>query len=274
MERAPQDHNIPSNCLSLAGSGKTLSLLCASLAWQEREKRRIEEEIAACQKFHPEGVHSTPNKRTSPDPNFQVSLSPLGETQPNQHEPKATVKVEMHNTNCKTPENLGDGGFIPEDHPAGAVVENPLAAKKPPKIYYATRTHSQIAQVVRELKRSGYHPRMAVLASKQQYCINAHARSQPSLEEACEEMLKGPEVQCQYFRGVRGLQHHGASWRAHDIEDLAKVGKSHKACPYYVSRLWAADADLVFGPYSYLVDPVIRRSISIGEFMPTNDPSL
>ncbi len=68
------------------------------------------------------------------------------------------------------------------------------------------------------------------------------------------------------------MLHHGISWRTHDIEDLHKAGKSHKACPYYVSRLWAADADLVFGPYSYLIDPVIRRSINIGTLVPMVPP--
>ena len=39
--------------------------------------------------------------------------------------------------------------------------------------------------------------------------------------------------------------------------------KARRACPYYLSRKWAADADLVFGPYSYFVDPVIRRSMGV-----------
>ena len=38
---------------------------------------------------------------------------------------------------------------------------------KPPKIYYATRTHAQIAQIVGELSRTAYKPHTVVLASRE-----------------------------------------------------------------------------------------------------------
>ena len=40
-----------------------------------------------------------------------------------------------------------------------------------------------------------------------------------------------------------------------DIESLRKNGEKRKLCPYYVSREMAANADLIFLPYNYLVDP-------------------
>ena len=43
-----------------------------------------------------------------------------------------------------------------------------VTSDKKPRIIYATRTHSQIAQVVKELKRSGYAPQVAVLGSRAQ----------------------------------------------------------------------------------------------------------
>jgi Rad3-related DNA helicase len=53
--------------------------------------------------------------------------------------------------------------------------------------------------------------------------------------------------------------------QVHDIEDLAKIGKRHTACPYFVARHLADTADLVFCPYSYLLDPNIRRSTRVRE---------
>jgi hypothetical protein len=49
----------------------------------------------------------------------------------------------------------------------------------------------------------------------------------------------------------------------HDIEELADAGRKHKACPYFLARQMAQTADLVFCPYSYLLDPVVRRSMQI-----------
>jgi hypothetical protein len=48
---------------------------------------------------------------------------------------------------------------------AGSVLQRALGT---PKIIYATRTHSQISQVVRELKRSGYLPRVSIMGSRSQ----------------------------------------------------------------------------------------------------------
>lgn len=49
----------------------------------------------------------------------------------------------------------------------------------------------------------------------------------------------------------------------HDIEDLARLGKRHQACPYFAARHLAESAELVFCPYSYLLDPNIRRSTKV-----------
>ena len=48
-----------------------------------------------------------------------------------------------------------------------------------------------------------------------------------------------------------------------DIESLRKNGEKRKLCPYYVSREMAANADLIFLPYNYLVDPRIRKTLAI-----------
>lgn len=62
-------------------------------------------------------------------------------------------------------------------------------------IFYASRTHSQLSQVIKELKQNNYlmnrhgnlnttEPRklrMTILASKQMYCINQKVRDHPTL---------------------------------------------------------------------------------------------
>ena len=48
-----------------------------------------------------------------------------------------------------------------------------------------------------------------------------------------------------------------------DIEDLVKAGKRIKGCPYYASRVMAIDAEIIFCPYTYLLDPGIRESLNI-----------
>jgi hypothetical protein len=38
---------------------------------------------------------------------------------------------------------------------------------------------------------------------------------------------------------------------------------SHSACPYYISHMLSKDADLVFAPYNYVLDPQIRNAMGL-----------
>ena len=51
------------------------------------------------------------------------------------------------------------------------------AHERRPLIIYASRTHSQLAQVIRELKSTKYRPRMAVIGSRQQMCVHKDVRT-------------------------------------------------------------------------------------------------
>ena len=79
-------------------------------------------------------------------------------------------------------------------------------SKKPPKVprvYYATRTHSQIQQVVRELKRTAYRPAMVVLGSRDHYCIHPSVRKKGrNINEECKQLLErgGRSAACERTR--------------------------------------------------------------------------
>ncbi len=40
-----------------------------------------------------------------------------------------------------------------------------------------------------------------------------------------------------------------------DIEDFVQGGRQMQACPYYASRNLLEQADIIFAPYQYLLDP-------------------
>lgn len=65
--------------------------------------------------------------------------------------------------------------------PAPTDNSTPQAKKrKAPTIYFGTRTHTQIAQLVGELGRTSYRPRMCILASRDHYCINPVVAQRPN----------------------------------------------------------------------------------------------
>ncbi|KAJ3256850.1 Fanconi anemia group J protein [Boothiomyces macroporosus] len=46
-------------------------------------------------------------------------------------------------------------------------------------------------------------------------------------------------------------------------KELVQEGKKRKKCPYYAARLLAAGAEVVFAPYNYIIEPLIRQSCDI-----------
>ncbi|VVA92008.1 unnamed protein product [Arabis nemorensis] len=230
LDRAQRDGHCHALLESPTGTGKSLSLLCSVLAWQQNYKSRLLKGNLS---------HSKP--------------APEAATDPLNH----------------------GGGFIPETQPSDTPLPSnvePAETKKRtkiPTIYYASRTHSQITQVIREYRKTGYRVPMAVLASRKHYCTNRHVHGKENVDEECRLLLKNKaNIQCSEFKNVSKITAHPSLQQrghneVHDIEDLVKVGKSVRGCPYYAAWSMAENAQLVFCPYSYIVNPVIRAGVEV-----------
>ncbi|KAK3588854.1 hypothetical protein CHS0354_035997 [Potamilus streckersoni] len=142
--------------------------------------------------------------------------------------------------------------------------------RKVPKIFYGTRTHKQITQIAKELRKTAYHEvRMVILASREHTCINPEVVRMKSRSEGCRERIdiKGPgckfkDKSQRVLLNQTQLQEAGLS-TAWDLEDLVKIGRAHKACPYFVLKNVVSQADIILCPYNYLIDPTIRKSMEI-----------
>lgn len=216
---------------SPTGTGKTLCLLCAALAWRSTY-------IAALQAR----LHNA----LSPD---LASAAGLDE-----------VVVSAG--------DALEGLLRPGAGPTGL---------RAPRIVYASRTHSQLAQAVRELQRTVYRPGMALLASRDQLCVHGISRemSGARLNARCRKITAQSVRGCCFHLPMASprpdenrsdalvAQLHAAP--AMDIEELRSFGEREGACPYYLSRVGATaeSCEIMFLPYNYLVDRGIRASLDI-----------
>jgi len=147
-----------------------------------------------------------------------------------------------------------------------ALSKDELQLEDEVKIFYCSRTHSQLTQFVHELRRidfpapwrdieetyaSDQISRVVIkhlpLASRKNLCINpkvAKLGNAPAINERCLE-LQQPEIpkdhRCPFVPNkenealVNDFRDHTlASIR--DIEDLGTIGKSIGICPYYAAR--------------------------------------
>ncbi|KAE8574306.1 hypothetical protein XENTR_v10003373 [Xenopus tropicalis] len=199
---------------SPTGTGKTLCLLCATLAWRQHYK---------------DGISAR-----------------------------------------KIAERMNGAELFPERPAAawgGASAEGQASAyySDVPKIIYASRTHSQLTQVISELKHTVYRPKVCVLGSREQLCIHPEVKKQESNHAKVHMCRSKVSTRtCHFYNNVeeksteKDLTNHIL-----DIEDLVKSGTKHRACPYYLSRNLKQQADIIFMPYNYLLDPKSRRAHNI-----------
>uniref|UniRef100_A0A8C5K3I3 Regulator of telomere elongation helicase 1 n=1 Tax=Jaculus jaculus TaxID=51337 RepID=A0A8C5K3I3_JACJA len=134
-----------------------------------------------------------------------------------------------------------------------------------PKIIYASRTHSQLTQVISELRNTSYRPRICVLGSREQLCIHPEVKKQENNHiqiHLCRKKVASRS--CHFYNNVeeKSLDQELAI-PILDIEDLVKSGNKHKVCPYYLSRNLKQQADIIFMPYNYLLDAKSRRAHNI-----------
>ncbi|XP_037401247.1 regulator of telomere elongation helicase 1 isoform X1 [Pygocentrus nattereri] len=134
-----------------------------------------------------------------------------------------------------------------------------------PKIIYASRTHSQLTQVISELKNTSYRPKVCVLGSREQLCINQDVMKQESNHvkvHMCRAKVSSRS--CVFYNNVDEKSTDKDIMNSIlDVEDLVKTGKKERVCPYYLSRSLKQHADIIFMPYNYLLDPKSRRAHNI-----------
>ena len=130
-----------------------------------------------------------------------------------------------------------------------------------PFIYYTSRTHSQLSNVIKELKKTCYLPKTATLSSRDQMCVNAAVKnfSGNMLNIKCEQVRVKKE--CKYFFGTEMLSL--SAYENTDIEELYSIGQRSGFCPFYFQSNKKQVADLLFLPYNYIFESKFRKVLKL-----------
>lgn len=128
-----------------------------------------------------------------------------------------------------------------------------------------------MTQAIKELKGTSYRQtKVAVLASRDQLCIHPTLSLETNAikTEMCRSLTKkqqNGQCDCSFYEKFQTLIADKEFQNTHfnnkivDIEDLVTTGREHHFCPYFMSKEFVTDADIVFMPYNYLLDPMIRN---------------
>ncbi|KAK1811294.1 ATP-dependent DNA helicase chl1 [Friedmanniomyces endolithicus] len=168
--------------------------------------------------------------------------------------------------------------------------DNSLDVSEDLKIYFCSRTHSQLSQFVGELQRVSLPPGMPpepamsaevseplkhlTLGSRKNLCINPKVSKLGSLtaiNERCMELQQrsaAVEHKCPFLPkkdnedSVLDFRDHILA-KIRDIEDMAEVGRRLSICPYYASRTVTESAEMVTLPYPLLLQKTAREALGI-----------
>ena len=125
------------------------------------------------------------------------------------------------------------------------------------KLFYASRTHAQISQLVSELKSTPYRPTISILASRDHLCINSELVGLNGTQKInkCQQLRKTEG--CSYYSNLtkrrKTLTENFAN-KVLDVEELFAEGVKHQFCPYYLSKIQVKEAHVVFLPYTFLTN--------------------
>lgn len=137
-----------------------------------------------------------------------------------------------------------------------------------PKIYYVSRTHSQLSQALKELLRFNRPDVSATIqASRSHLCINDKVRhlKGEALNEKCHELVD--QAKCPYFNPQLSTAQLSSSLDSlkpiTDIEDLVSLGRAKCTCPYYLNKAQMKKARFIFLPYPSMLIPQIRKGLDL-----------
>lgn len=167
------------------------------------------------------------------------------------------------------------------------IPDNDLAPpKEKVKIYFASRTHSQLSQFVGQLRLPEFPPSVnsklvprestkeVSLSSRKHLCIHSKVskyNSVSQMNDACHDMAKKSTTRCKFHLNMHELKdqvlqrefQNKALAEIKDIEDLADLGRELHVCPYYATREVADWCDVIALPYQLLLQKEARESLKI-----------
>ncbi|KAF1973302.1 DNA repair helicase [Bimuria novae-zelandiae CBS 107.79] len=162
------------------------------------------------------------------------------------------------------------------------------------KIFFCSRTHSQLTQFSSELRRVHMPPAITpevttdlieqdtltedvkhlTLGSRKNLCINSKVnklRNPTAINERCMELQQpgtSSDCKCPFLPNkenvalVNEFRDHALA-KVRDIEDLGVLGKKLGICPYYASRPVTKYCEIVTLPYPLLLQKSARKALDL-----------
>jgi len=311
--------------------GKSLSIICGSLTWlREQQRTLIEGEAENADDDEPDWViqhtraervkeaivrrqeleerlskiraHETRQKVAYERGEPPAKRTKTSQSAPSEADNEAQFMLDDYDSgddkdrkephasgglSDRTTKLLKELGMLPDTDPKDEEVEAVV------KIFYCSRTHSQLGQFANEVRRvkipsalrslgkgNGDEAeieesiKLLSLSSRKNTCIHpkvSKLSSATAINERCIELQQQNTLQehkCGFLPNkenealVNEFRDHVLA-RVRDIEDLRDLGKKVGICPYYASRAVVNPSEIVTLPYPLLLQKSAREALGL-----------
>ena len=129
------------------------------------------------------------------------------------------------------------------------------------KFFYATRTHSQISNIIQELNKTKYTPNVSILSSRKYSCINHGLKKEfpYQLNDKCAIIHE----QCIFYKKIKNREISHSKMNDLNIEEICILGQKQDFCPYYYEIYKYNHSSLILLPYNYILNRWIRNRLKI-----------
>ena len=135
------------------------------------------------------------------------------------------------------------------------------------KFVYSSRTHGQLSNVIKELKKTKFKPKVSQIASRSYLCLNENVKKLSSSYQSrvCIEFQM--KKTCEFI-DMEKIKRIGEDImnRTSDLMEFKNACLQEGICPYFCAQKNIENADLILTPYSYIVDPSIRANLPVNLF--------
>lgn len=287
---------------SPTGTGKTLSLICSTMTWLRNHKKMDAKpnEQDSDSDSDPEWVKESYAKSV-------VSKYKLDSVRYENQLDKAAIEYEnkisrVHKLEAKKMKIQSDENYVPEDYLSDTEINErsiqlknevnrllnrvdngdkglDLGLENSTKIYFSSRTHSQLSQFSGQLSLTEFESSLGDLTertkylpmgSRKQLCVHPRISKMNNLEsinDACSDLNKNG-INCEFLCNSRQetIQRQFNEYshtKIHDVQDLKLLGEHLKICPYYSVRDNLKLSEVISMPYQMLLDESTRETLKV-----------